>query len=340
MANGSMSIAARSCMSGMMLSMAHIITLTLNPSVDVLTTTAQVMDTHKLRCTAPEYHPGGGGINVARVVHRLGGSVQALWLGGGSTGEQLSDMLDAEAVPHQRIASAQATRMGFSVHEIQSGRDFRFVMPGPTADPRALSHVLQTLSMPNPDCRYWVVSGSLPPDAPQNFYADIAQLAQKHHKKLVLDASGPALMAAMRAGVYMVKPSLREMEEAVGRPLPSMPQRLAAAREWLGLGGCEVVALSLGPEGALLVTAQGSWHAPGLAVPVRSTIGAGDTFVGAFVATLNQRHPDTSATTLCLALRHAMAASAAALASLGTALCQAVDVANLLDAVQVISLED
>ena len=70
----------------MMLDMAHITTLTLNPSVDVLTTTAQVMDTHKLRCTAPEYHPGGGGINVARVVHRLGGSVQALWLGGGSTG--------------------------------------------------------------------------------------------------------------------------------------------------------------------------------------------------------------------------------------------------------------
>ena len=59
--------------------MAHITTLTLNPSVDVLTTTAQVMDTHKLRCTAPQYHPGGGGINVARVVHRLGGSVQALW---------------------------------------------------------------------------------------------------------------------------------------------------------------------------------------------------------------------------------------------------------------------
>ena len=335
-----MSIAARSCLSGMMLSMAHITTLTLNPSVDVLTTTAQVMDTHKLRCTAPEYHPGGGGINVARVVHRLGGSVHALWLGGGSTGDQLSDMLDAEGVPHQCMASAHATRMGFSVHETQSGRDFRFVMPGPSADPAALRHILQALSMPNPDCRYWVISGSLPPDAPENFYADIAQLAQQQQKKLVLDASGPALMAALRVGVYMVKPSLREMEEAVGKPLPTLPQRLAAAREWLALGGCEVVALSLGPEGALLVTAQGSWHAPGLEVPVRSTIGAGDTFVGAFVNTLDQRHPDTSPITLCQALRHAMAASAAALASLGTALCQAGDVANLLDAVHIISLND
>ena len=162
----------------MMLCMAHITTLTLNPSVDVLTTTPQVLDTHKLRCTAPQYHPGGGGINVARVVHRLGGSVQALWLGGGSTGDQLSDMLNAEAVPHQRIACAHATRLGFSVHETQSGRDFRFVMPGPTADPQALSRVLQTLRMPNPDCRYWVVSGSLPPDAATNFYADLAQLAQ------------------------------------------------------------------------------------------------------------------------------------------------------------------
>ena len=323
-----------------MLSMAHITTLTLNPSVDVLTTTAQVLDTHKLRCTAPQYHPGGGGINVARVVHRLGGSVQALWLGGGTTGDQLSDMLDAEAVPHQCISSAHATRMGFSVHETQSGLDFRFVMPGPTADPQALSQVLQVLRTPNPDCRFWVVSGSLPPDAPTNFYADIAQLAQAQQKRLVLDASGPALMAAMRVGVYMVKPSLREMEEAVGRPLPTMPQRVAVAREWLEQSWCELVALSLGPEGALLVTAQGTWHAPGLEVPVRSTIGAGNTFVGAFVATLDQLHPDTSPSTLCKALRHAMAASAAALASLGTALCQASEVATLLDTVQVISLED
>ena len=335
-----MSIAVRCSISGMMLCMAHITTLTLNPSVDVLTTTVQVMDTHKLRCTAPQYHPGGGGINVARVVHRLGGSVNALWLGGGSTGDQLSDMLNAESVPHQRIQCAQATRLGFSVHETQSGRDFRFVLPGPTADPAALSQVLQALSMPTPDCRYWVVSGSLPPEAPQDFYADIAKLAHVQNKKLVLDASGPALMAAMRVGVYMVKPSLREMEEAVGRPLPTMPQRLAAAREWLALGWCEVVALSLGPEGALLVTAQGAWHAPGLDVPVRSTIGAGDTFVGAFVSTVDQMHPDTSPSTLCQALRHAMAASAAALASLGTALCQAEEVATLLDAVQVIPLKD
>ncbi len=188
-----MSIAVRCSISGIMPFMAHITTLTLNPSVDVLTTTAQVMDTHKLRCTAPQYHPGGGGINVARVVHRLGGSVQALWLGG----------------------------------------------------------------------------GSLPPDAPPNFYADIAQMARAQQKKLVLDASGP-----------------------------------------------------------------------GLEVPVRSTIGAGDTFVGAFVSTLDQMHPDTSPSTLCQALRHAMAASAAALASLGTALCQAEEVATWLDAVQVISLED
>lgn len=320
--------------------MAHITTLTLNPSVDVLTTTAQVMDTHKLRCTVPQYHPGGGGINVARVVHRLGGSVQALWLGGGTTGDQLGEMLDAEAVPHHRIHCAHPTRMGFSVHETDSGRDFRFVMPGPTADKDALKQVLQALINDRPDNRYWVISGSLPPDAPQGFYADIARLAQKHHKKLALDASGAALMAAMRAGVYMVKPSLREMEELVGRELPTLPQRVAVAREWLAQSWCELVALSMGAEGALLVTTQGTWHAPGLEVPVRSTIGAGDTFVGAFVTALDQRHPDTSPATLGHALRHAMAASAAALASLGTALCQANDVATLLDAVQIHAWDD
>jgi len=320
--------------------MAHITTLTLNPSVDVLTTTEQVMDTHKLRCSAPEYHPGGGGINVARVVHRLGGSVQALWWGGGSTGDQLSRMLDAEAVPHQQILSAHPPRLGFSVHETQSGRDFRFVLPGPTADKAALNDVLQALRWPNPESRYWVVSGSLPPGPPPDFYADIARLAKELNQKLVLDASGPALMAALRVGVYMVKPSLREMEEVVGRELPTMPQRLAVAREWLAQAGCEWVALSLGPEGALLVSPTSAWHAPGLLVPVRSTIGAGDAFVGAYVATLDRMYPDTSPATHELALRHAMAASAAALASLGTALCQAPDVAALLDAVQVHAWKD
>ena len=322
----------------MMHHMAHITTLTLNPSVDLLTTTPQVMDAHKMRCTSPVYHPGGGGINVARVAHRLGCDVQALWLGGGHAGDQLTALLDDEQMPHLRLEAGQETRQSFAVHETSTARDYRFVLPGPSLEPQALAKGLQTFYQQATASRFWVVSGSLPGGAPESIYAEIARKAQAQGKKLILDASGPALVAAMQEGVFMVKPSLREMEAIAGHALPTTAMRLAQARHWLTQGHSQIVALSLGAEGAMLVTQQGAWLAPSLPVTVRSTIGAGDSFVGGFVAVLDKSHPATDASVLLLAFRQAMAASAAALTSLGTALCQPQDVADLLGDVQISSL--
>lgn len=304
--------------------MADILSLTMNPALDIYTSIERVLPNHKLRCTAAQTHPGGGGINVARVIHRLGGDVLALYTAGGVTGRVLQSLLLQEQIPAATIAISGETRESFSVHETSTQQDFRFVLPGPTLSTIECGACLERLQEAAADARYVVASGSLPPGAPDDFYAQVAGQARSQGRKLVLDTSGPALRAALDAGVYLVKPSLRELRELTGEPLLEEADWCAASRALIARGCAEIVALSLGEDGALLVSATQAWRAQALQVEVASTIGAGDSFLAALVWALSQ------SLELEQALRHAMAAGAAALLSSGTALSQPSDIARLL----------
>ncbi|WP_426148204.1 1-phosphofructokinase family hexose kinase [Polaromonas sp. DSR2-3-2] len=303
--------------------MLDILTVTMNPALDVSTSTEKVMDTHKLRCTAAILHPGGGGINVARVLHRLGGDCLALFPAGGANGQRLRQLIDQEQVRSYSIPIAGETRESFSVHEQSSGRDFRFLLPGPELAPSewqaCLRHVADLQAPP----AYLVASGSLPPGLPADFHARLARLAKEHGSRLVLDSSGPPLAAALAEGVYLVKPSLRELRELTGHPLDTEQDWHAAALQIIRAGQAQVVALSLGEDGALLVTADRALRARSLPVKVASSIGAGDSFVGGLLWALNRQE------SLEQAFRYGMAAGAAALLAAGTALCQAADVERL-----------
>ena len=306
--------------------MTDILTVTMNPALDVSTSTDRVIDTHKLRCTAAKLHPGGGGINVARVMHRLGADCLALYTAGGVNGQRLQALLDQEQVPSHCIAIADETRESFSVLENSSGRDFRFVLPGPELMPgeweACLAYVSKVTKLEAPP-RYLVASGGLPPGVPADFYARLARLASERGSLLVLDSWGPALAAALAEGVYLVKPSLRELRELTGRPLQSELQWREAAQQIIKDGQAQIVALSLGEDGALLVTADRALRASSVQVKVKSSIGAGDSFVGGLIWALS-RNID-----LDQAFRYGMAAGAAALLTAGTALCQAADVERL-----------
>lgn len=301
----------------------NILTVTMNPAVDVFTTTAQVRPTHKLRCAPAQTHPGGGGINVARVLHRLGADVLALCATGGVTGQALCAMLAQEQVAHHALAVAGPTRESFTVHETSTGQDWRFVLPGPPLASAEWQAALDWVAAQRAAPRWLVASGSLPPGVPDDFYARLARLARACGAHMVLDSSGPALAAALAEGVYLVKPSLRELRELTGQPLADERQWLAAARGLIAAGQAKVVALSLGEQGALLVSATEALRASALAVPVASTIGAGDSFLAGLVWALD-RHDD-----LAQALRWGMAAGAAALLGEGTALSQPHDVQRL-----------
>lgn len=306
--------------------MSKIVTLTLNPALDVFTSTGRIVESHKLRCEAPRFDPGGGGINVARVARRLGANTLAVFPAGGATGEHLHALLQGEQVPCRRVAIAGETRESFSVSEASSGREFRFVLPGPTLSDAEVQACIAACAEEAGEGDWLVASGSLPPGASPDVYA---RLARATGAQLAVDTSGGALVAALAQGVALVKPSLRELRELTGEALPSQGEWLTACRELVTHGHARVVALSLGADGAMLVTGEVALRARALQVPVASSIGAGDSFLAGLLVALQGTQD------LKEAFATAMAAGAAALLEPGTALCRPQDVARLRQQVDV-----
>ena len=314
--------------------MTDILTVTMNPAVDLSGITQCVVHTEKLRCTDVQHHPGGGGVNVAGVLNRLGGSCTAYYPAGGPRGRQLRDLLDAEGVRSQATEIGAETRESICIHEECSGHDYRFVFPGPQLSEPEWQDCLAYLSSLEPAPRHVVASGSLPPGVPDDFYARLACVAQQRGSRLTLDTSGPALAAALDAGLFLIKPSLREFLELTGLPTTSSEAEwIAAARRIVTAGQAEMFLLSLGQRGALLISQEETLRAGSVAVKVESTVGAGDSLLAGLLWGLDQNAG------LAHAFRCAMAAAAAALLTRGTALCQASDVKELLERVSIVSLQ-
>lgn len=301
----------------------RIATVTANPSVDVCVAVDRVLPQRKLRCGPPRRDPGGGGLNAARVIRRLGGDPGVIFAAGGDSGQRLQGLVRDEKLTCYVVPIAGDTREDFTADERTSGDQYRFVLPGPrltAAESDQLLEAVWTLT-PHPDLI--LASGSLPRGVASGFYGRLAMRAREAGRRFAVDASGSALRAALSAGVWMAKPNLAELEELVGTALPTQDQRVAACQSIVARGRAEVVALTLGAEGALLVTAGGVWRAPAIDVTVVSAIGAGDSFMGAFVWAVANAEP------LPEAFRWAVAAGAAALTAEGTQLCRAADTRRL-----------
>lgn len=294
--------------------MPQFVTFTPNPALDVSTSVDHLLDAHKLRCEAPLMHPGGGGINVARVLHRLGADVLAVYPAGGPNGERLHSLLQGEGVPDLRLPLAQETRQSFTVHERESGREYRFVLPGPSLGSEEWQACLTQLATTSPA---WIISsGSLPPGVSPDGHAQVARLAKGLGARMVVDSSGEALRAALEEGVWLVKPSLRELSQLHGAPLDNVEHQQQAARQLIADGQAQWVALSLGAQGAMLITRQQAWTAEALNVPVTSSVGAGDSFLAGLVWALAFQQGPADA------LATAVAAGTAAVMAAGTALCE------------------
>ncbi len=305
--------------------MPALITLTLNPALDLATTIDRVAPTHKLRCGPIQRFAGGGGINVARVLHRLGADVQAWALAGGAAGAQVRQLLADEGVPTMLQPIAGDTRENFSVVETSTGQEFRFVLPGPTLQATEWRACLGALTALQTPPRWLIASGSLPPGTPDGFYAPLARALKARGVRVAIDTSGPALAAALQAGVALVKPSLRELQEVMQQPLAHAADWCQAARSLVQSGAAGIVALSVGDQGAVLATPEGVWQAPALHMAATTgTTGAGDCFLAALVWALDRGDAPAEA------LRWGVAAGAAALLHPGTTLAQAADVQRLV----------
>ncbi|KAA2238211.1 1-phosphofructokinase family hexose kinase [Salinarimonas soli] len=306
--------------------MTRIATLTLNPSIDGASEADAVRPIHKVRTTNERYDPGGGGINVARVIHALGGEATALYLAGGATGAVLDELLEGRGIARRRIEIADQTRVSHAVFERSTGFEYRFTPEGPEIRESEWRACLTAIEAT--PCDYLVASGSLPRGVPAGFYVEVGRIAARRGTRFVVDTSGEALRAVLaEGGLHLVKPSLGDLESAVGRRLREPGEEDAAALSLVESRAAEIVAVTMGHEGALLATQAGALYLPAPDVPVQSAVGAGDSFLAALVLRLSQGRP------LEEAFRWAVAAGTAAVLTPGTELCHRADVERIYGAV-------
>ncbi len=299
-----------------------IATLTLNPALDVTTCTEKVRPGHKLRCTAPRFDPGGGGINVARVVTHLGGRAMAVFPSGGPTGATIVSLLEEQRVPILPVPIAGTTRQSFTVDEGRPGDQYRFVLPGPELGTDEQARLLDAL-FGVADADHIVVSGSLPPGCDPAILKRIAERCHAAGVKLAIDTSGPALAACEGARAWLIKPSLREAADLLGREIAGAADEMAAARALHDRGFAELVVISLAERGALLVGKDQELRLPAIPVEAKGTVGAGDSMVAAIILA------SAKGKGIEEALRYGIAAGAATLMTPATELARKEDVERL-----------
>ncbi len=296
----------------------RIITLTLNPALDIACSARRVVHTHKIHTRDDHLDPGGGGINVARVLHELGGDTLAVMMGGGVTGALIEEMLNEVGVPHLNIPINGYTRICFNVFETSTKLEYRFVQEGPDvtdADWHRMLDVVDTIP-----CDWLIASGSLEHGMPEDIYARVARSATRRGQRFVLDTSGPALRAALGSGIEMIKPSLGELEALSGRTLMQPHEQEAEALALVRAGAARLVAVTLGEDGAFVACEDGVIRLAALPCEVRSAVGAGDSFTASMTLALARGG------TLAEALAWGVAAGTAAVACAGTARIRKVDV--------------
>lgn len=307
-----------------------IVTLTPNPALDLSTAIDEVVPHVKLRCEAPTFEPGGGGLNVARSVHSLGGSALALYTSGGPVGDWLGSLLDREGVPRSAFAVGDDSRESIALFDRSRGDQFRFLMPGPELGEDEWQRLLDALARLLPNAaEYVVASGSLPRGVPADFYARVAKLAARHDRKVVLDTSGPPLEAALEEGVFLINPNYREFDALGAWDADDTAAREAFAAELVHTGAAAVVAVTLGHRGAMAVSAAGALRVQPPRVEAVSGVGAGDGFTAGLTLGLTRGWP------LDRALAYAAAAAAGTWMTPGSAVCRREDVDRLVDDVAV-----
>ena len=298
-----------------------ILSVSLNPAVDISCTAEAVEPTIKVRTSNQVEDPGGCGVNVARVIATLGGRPELLYLAGGATGALLREILGSLPVKQHRVVSSASTRISYTVRDLKQGLEYRFIPEGPAIKRNEFQQVLDIVEQMDFD--YIVTTGSLPKHAPQDAYAQIAQIAARKGARVILDSSGRALSETLeQASVFLIKPSLEEMEQLIGKPLDP-EQAGEEALKIVRRGSAENIVVSMGAQGALLAMTSGVSFGSAPSVTPGSAVGAGDSFVAAMTFALANDIEIEEAFHL------GIAAGSAAVMTTGTQLCRREDVVRL-----------
>ena len=303
----------------------RIISVCLNPTIDITSDTDLVFPVSKVRTREQRISPGGGGVNVARVLSSFGVTCELVYFSGGATGRVLDSELQQLGINTRCFRNETPTRIAFTVRQTSNQQEYRFVPEGPLVSENAYEQLMKYLaSVPLTEGDYMIASGSLPRGVPDDTYSRMNEYANRCGARFVLDSSGAGLENALSGEhpVFLIKPSHNELRRLAGKALDEQ-QTQQFAQHLVAENRAEHVAVSLGSHGAFLVSKGHTVRLPAYLVNVQSAVGAGDSFVGAMVYALINGHP------LDEAFRYGLAGGAAAVMTAGDRLCQPADVKRL-----------
>ena len=264
----------------------QIITLTLNPSLDKSTHFTGLIAEQKIRCEKPRYDAGGGGINVSKAIAKLGGNSLCIHTSGGSAGIMLEEIILKDGIENKVIPTQNWTRENFIAFENTTKAQYRFGFPGNELLEDEKQKVIETIKEIN--TKYLVLSGSLNEGLPTDFYQIIAEIAKAMGIKVIVDTSGEPLRKVLEKGVYLIKPNIGELAKLIGVERLELSEVEKAAKTLIENGAAEIVVVSLGTQGAILVSKEQIEFVKAPKVTKKSTVGAGDSMVGGMVWALSQ----------------------------------------------------
>ena len=308
-----------------------ILTVTANPTVDKGFHIERIVKNEKLRARAVRRDPGGGGINVSRVIKRLGGETTAYALAGGATGKLLERLLTRERIRFHLTEVEDETRINFTVTEDSTDHQLRFLLPGPKVKQKEYERFINEVVNIRLAPSLCVLSGSLPPGIADDFYFRLIRKFNRRKVRCLLDASGKALRKGLKAGPFMIKPNLKELSQFAKAKLSSKQSIRKAALQMLNYN-IEMVVVSLGGEGAMLITQKETLYAVPPKVEPISVVGAGDSMVAGMALKIAQGGSNSEI------LRFGVAAGTAAVLSPGTELCRKEEFKKILPKVRIESL--
>lgn len=303
--------------------MKKIITLTVNPAIDKSTSVDGIRPNSKLRCENPIYEAGGGGINVSRVLKELGATSLCMYISGGPKGNHLKAIIDSLDIPQEVIPISGDVRENLSVTDTTNNQQYRFGMPGPMVNKSEWKNTLRQLEAVLSEGDLIVASGSLCLGIPIDFFAQVSKISHKKNAKFILDTSGKALFLGAQAGAFLLKPNLEELATLCGLKTIPLLELETIAKGFIEHNPCEILVVSLGEHGAILLTQDAVIRAEAPIVHQKSTIGAGDSMVAGMVLAL------ALGKSLTEMVQYGVACGTAATITSGTQLCKKKDVEEL-----------
>ena len=309
--------------------MPSIVTITFNPCVDISSFVDALLPDRKMRCAPLVYEAGGGGINVARAIKKLGGDALAIYMAGGTSGVTLQTLLQEESLNAMLIDTGVNTRVNVMMVDNSSTLQYRFITTGNPIEPVYLEKCIQALEKLN-DVGYIVVSGSLQPGLPNDLLTRMCAIASEKHAKLIIDVPPDVLKAYPIQGAFLLKPNLHELSLLAGKDELQDDEIINAAKTIIAKNVCEVVVVSMGPAGALLVTKDITERYITPAVKIKTTVGAGDSMVAGIVLYLSQKK------NIREAVRFGVACGTAATLNEGTQLCKPEDAEKMYRSIKTV----